>query len=100
MSVDTDSRLVRHWGEHRRPPRRYLPGWTWFLIAGSAVVALGVAVWLFTRSSPWRPPSGQPHFVSCTYGGYVDGWCGSLRVASDPRKPRGASISLRIAVLP
>jgi pimeloyl-ACP methyl ester carboxylesterase len=70
------------------------------LIAPSVVAVLGVAVWLATRSSPWRPPSGEPHFVSCTYGGKVDGWCTRLRVAADPRKPRGRTISLRIAVLP
>ena len=64
------------------------------------VAALGLAVWLLHGSQPWRPPSGAPHFVSCTYGGYLDAWCARLRVASDPRKPDGATISLRIAVLP
>ena len=64
------------------------------------VAALGLALWLFGRSGPWRSPSGQPHFASCTYGGYVDGWCAHLRVAEDPRKPNGPMISLRIAVLP
>ena len=100
MNVDSDSPLVSHWGEHRRPPRRRLPGWAWFLIAVSTVAALGLAAWLLHGSQPWRPPSGAPHFVSCTYGGYLDAWCGRLRVASDPRKPDAAKISLRIAVLP
>jgi pimeloyl-ACP methyl ester carboxylesterase len=100
MNVDSDSQLVRHWGEHRRPPRRSLPGWTWLLIAVSTLVALGLAVWLSERSQPWRPPSGAPHFVSCTYRGYLDGWCARLRVASDPRRPQGGTISLRVAVLP
>jgi pimeloyl-ACP methyl ester carboxylesterase len=70
------------------------------LVAVSTVVALGIALWLFNRSQPWRPPSGVPDFHSCTYGGYVEGRCARLRVASDPRKPHGATISLRIAVLP
>jgi pimeloyl-ACP methyl ester carboxylesterase len=100
MSVGSDSSLLRDWGEYRRPPRRFLPGWAWLLIAISTVGALALAVWLVERSEPWRPPSGVPHFVSCTYGGYVDGWCGRLQVAADPRKPHGRTISLRIAVLP
>jgi len=100
MNVDSDSRLLRQWGRYRRPPHRSLPRWTWWLIALSTVAALGVAIWLLARSQPWRPPSGAPNFVSCTYGGYVEGWCARLPVASDPRKPHGARISLRIAVLP
>ena len=99
MNVDSDT-LVRHWGEHRRPPRRFPPRWVWLLVAVTKAAALGVAVWLLNRSQPWRPPSGVPHFLSCTYGGYVNGWCARLRVASDPRKPHGSTISLRIAVLP
>jgi pimeloyl-ACP methyl ester carboxylesterase len=100
MNVDSDNPLVRQWGEHRRPPRRRPSGWAWFLLACSAVAALGLSVWFFNRSQPWHPPSGIPHFVSCTYGGYLDGQCARLRVPSDPRKPHGATISLRIAVLP
>jgi pimeloyl-ACP methyl ester carboxylesterase len=64
------------------------------------VAAVGLTVWLLHGSDTWRPPSGAPRFVSCTYGGYLDAWCGRLRVASDPRKPHGAAVSLRIAVLP
>ena len=86
LNVDSDSPLVRHWGEHRRPPRRRLPAWAWSLLAVSMVAALGLAVWLLHGSQPWRPPSGAPHFVSCTYGGYLDGWCARLPVASDPRR--------------
>jgi pimeloyl-ACP methyl ester carboxylesterase len=61
---------------------------------------LGLAVWLSERSQPWRSPSGVTHFVSCTYGGHVDGRCARLRVPADPRKPQGRAISLHIAVLP
>jgi hypothetical protein len=100
MSNSSDNPLLRGWGEYRRPPRRSLPRWIWSLLAVSTVAALGLVLWLFGRSVPWRSPSGQPHFASCTFGGYVDGWCTHLRVSEDPRKPNGAMISLRIAVLP
>lgn len=100
MSVEEDSSLLRRWGEYRRPPRRRLPGWMWSLAAVWAVAAVGFAVWLSERSRPWRPPSGAPHFVACTYGGRLDGWCARLRVAENPHEPQGRTISLRIAVLP
>jgi pimeloyl-ACP methyl ester carboxylesterase len=100
MSFDSDSPLLRQWGMYRRPPRRGPPAWAWLLIAISLVAALAIAVWLSQRAAPWRPPSGAPHFVSCTYGGRVRAWCGRVRTASDPRRPHGATISLRIAVLP
>jgi pimeloyl-ACP methyl ester carboxylesterase len=100
LTDDSDSRLVRDWGQHRRPPRRWPPRWAWLVLAVSTVAALGLAVWLLHGSQAWRPPSGMPRFVSCTYGGYVDGRCARVRVALDPRKPQGAAISLRIAVLP
>lgn len=72
----------------------------WLVVAVLAVAAVGTAVWLSRSSERWRPPSGLPRFVSCTYGGYVDGWCGRLRVAADPGRPHGRTISLRITVLP
>ena len=100
MSNGSDHPLLRGWGEYRRPPRRRLPRWTWLLLAVSAVAALGLVLGLSGRSGPWRSPSGLPHFASCTYGGYVEGWCTHLRVSEDPRKPNGPMISLRIAVLP
>ena len=100
MNVDSDSPLLRHWGEHRRPPRRGPPRWVWLLVAVSIVAALGVAAWLLHGSRSWRPPSGAPRFGSCTYGGYLDAWCARMRVAADPGKPNGATISLQIAVLP
>ena len=100
MSVGSDSPLLRDWGKYRRPPRRGLPRWIWLLVAISAVAAVGVVVWLSRSSERWRPPSGSPRFVSCTYGGYVDGWCGRLRVAFDPGKLQGPTISLRVTVLP
>jgi hypothetical protein len=100
MSFDADSPLFRQWGKDRRPPRRSLPAWIWLLIAVSIVAVLGLAVWLSERSQPWRSPSGVTHFVSCTYGGHVDGRCARLRVPADPRKPQGRAISLHIAVLP
>jgi pimeloyl-ACP methyl ester carboxylesterase len=74
--------------------------WIWPLLAVSTIAALGLVFWLSGRSESWRSPSGQSHFASCTYGGYVNGWCAHLRVAEDPRKPNGSMISLRIAVLP
>jgi pimeloyl-ACP methyl ester carboxylesterase len=98
--LDSDSSLVRQWGTQRRPPRRGLPRWAWPLIGVAVAAALGLSVWLFMGSESWQPPSGAPRFVSCTYGGYLDGRCSHLRVLSDPRDPHGATISLRIAVLP
>src|SRR6476620_8081594 len=53
MNVDSDSPLVRHWGEHRRPPPRRPPGWAWLLLAVSIVAALVLAVWLLHGSQPW-----------------------------------------------
>ena len=100
MIVGSGNPLVRDWGKYRRPPRRGLPRWMWLLVALSSVAAVGVFVWLSRGSERWRPPSGSPQFVSCTYGGYVDGWCGHVRVASDPSKPQGQTIALRVTVLP
>src|SRR6476620_12622827 len=100
MGNSSDSPLLRHWGEPRRVPRRSLPRWIWSLLAVSALVVLGLVIWLVGRSGPWRSPSGQPHFASCTYGGYVDAWCTHVLVLEDPRTPNGPMISLRIAVLP
>jgi pimeloyl-ACP methyl ester carboxylesterase len=99
MSVGSNSPVVRDWDKYRRSPRRGLPRWLWLLVAVSVVVAVGLVVWL-SRSPGWRPPSGSPRFVPCTYGGDVDGWCGRLRVAFDPSKPRGRTITLRVTVLP
>jgi pimeloyl-ACP methyl ester carboxylesterase len=100
MHNESDDSLLPHWGESRRPPRRRLPLWIWSLLAVSIAAALGVAVWLVGRSEPWRPPSGQLRFSTCTLGGYVDGWCTHMRVLEDPQQPNGRRISLRIAVLP
>jgi pimeloyl-ACP methyl ester carboxylesterase len=100
MSVGSDSPLVRDWGKHRRPRRRGLPPRMWLVAALSALAVAGVVVWLSTRSAGWRPPSGSPRFASCTYGGYVDGWCAHVRVPFDPRKAQGRTIDLRVAVLP
>src|SRR5262249_53979621 len=100
MSFDSDSPLLRQLGVNPKPPRRGLPAWVWLSIAISLVAVLGTAVWVSKRSPPWQPPSGAPHFVSCTYGGRVRAWCGRLSTAADPRKPQGRRISLRIAVLP
>ena len=100
MSVGSDSPLLRRWGEHRRPPRRSVAGWILSLLAVSTVVALALGVWLSGGSRRWRPPSGVPRVVSCTYGGLLDGWCSRLSVPEDPAQPRGRTISLRIAVLP
>jgi pimeloyl-ACP methyl ester carboxylesterase len=100
MSNGADNPLLRQWGAYRRPPRRSPPRWLWWLLAASAVAALCVALVFFARSGPWRSPSGQPRFASCTLDGYVDGWCAHLLVPEDPRQPKGSMISLRIVVLP
>jgi pimeloyl-ACP methyl ester carboxylesterase len=100
MSFDSDSPFLRQWGRYRRPPRRGLPAWVWLLVAISLAVVFGTAVWLSKRAPPWRPPSGEPQFVSCTYGGRVRAWCGRLLTAVDPRKPHGRTIPLHIVVLP
>jgi len=100
MSGEPDNPLLGRWGERRRRPRRTLPVWVWPLSALAVIAALVFAVWNAHRSHSWRPPSGAPHFSSCTFGGRLDAWCARLGVAADPRKPRGRTISLRIAVLP
>jgi pimeloyl-ACP methyl ester carboxylesterase len=61
---------------------------------------LGVAIVLGALKHPWRPPSGFPHFHSCTIGGEVSGWCARLSVPEDPRRPAGRTISLSLMVLP
>jgi pimeloyl-ACP methyl ester carboxylesterase len=100
MSIDSDSRLVREWGMYRRRPHRGLPAWLWLLLAVGLAVVFAVAVWLSQRSQPWRSPSGVPHFVSCAYGGRINGWCGVLRTPADPREPHGSTIALRVTVIP
>ena len=100
MSFDSDNPVLRDWGTHRRAPRRGLPRWIWVLVAGALAAAFALAVWVSERSQPWWPPSGLPHFVSCTYGGRVDGWCAVVHAPLDPRKPQGQTISLHVAVLP
>src|SRR4051812_32972448 len=40
MSDAPEPPLLRHWGKHRRPPRRSPPRWIWLLLAVSAVGAL------------------------------------------------------------
>src|SRR5690349_7090097 len=100
MSDSSDSPLLRSWGKYRRPPHCGLPAWIWSLVVVATATVLVLSVWLSVRSHPWRPPSGSLRFASCTYGGYVDGWCAGLRVPEDPRKPQGRAISLRISVLP
>jgi pimeloyl-ACP methyl ester carboxylesterase len=100
MTGGSDNPLLNRWGESRRPPRPGLPRWIWAMVAVAAVAGLGLAVWRSERPRPWRPPSGLSHFTSCTYGGRLDGWCARVRVAEDPRKPHGRTISLRVTVLP
>jgi len=100
MSVPRDSPLLADWGRYKRPPRPSLPRWFWLLVAGSIVGLSGLGVWVATRAHAWRPPSGSPAFRSCTYGGYVNGWCASVRVPEDPRRPAGPTIALNVAVLP
>ncbi len=100
MSFDSDSRLLREWGMYRQRPGRGLPAWMWLLLAVGLAAVFGIAVWLSQRSQPWRSPSGVPHFVSCTYGGRIDGWCALVRTPADPRKPLGPTVSLRVTVVP
>jgi pimeloyl-ACP methyl ester carboxylesterase len=79
------------------------PSWArrvWLAAAALLVAALGVTIWLALQPHSWRPQSGAPHFVSCTYGGYVSGWCANLAVPEDPARPRGQTIQLHLAVLP
>ncbi|MGZ4334988.1 MAG: alpha/beta fold hydrolase [Gaiellaceae bacterium] len=58
-----------------------------------------MGTWSRVRAHPWQPPSGVPHFASCSLGD-VSGRCARLAVPEDPRRPHGRAISLRIAVLP
>jgi len=102
MATGPDSSILRDWGKYRQPrrgPRVPLRLLVTLLVA-SGLGAIGITVWLAVRPHPWRPPSGTPAFVSCTYGGRVSAWCARLAVPEDPRRPHGRSISLRIAVLP
>jgi pimeloyl-ACP methyl ester carboxylesterase len=99
MSVDSDN-LLRHWGEHRKVSRRSFPPSIWWVLGVLAVAVTGLVVWLSQRTTAWTSPSGDVRFASCTHGGRVDGWCANLRVAADPSKPHGRTISLHVAVLP
>jgi hypothetical protein len=100
MSAPPDSPLLADWGRYRRQPGRSLPRWLWPLVAVSIVGLSALGAWIATRPHPWRPPSGAPAFRSCTYGGYVDGWCASVRAPEDPRRPAGPTIALHVTVLP
>jgi pimeloyl-ACP methyl ester carboxylesterase len=101
MSDGSDSPLLRRWGEHRRAPRRSVARWLWLLLGLLTVAALVAGLWLSSAGSRrWRSPSGVPHFISCTDGGRLDGWCSRLSVPEDPGRSRGRTISLRITVLP
>jgi pimeloyl-ACP methyl ester carboxylesterase len=95
MSMQSANPLVRRWGEHKpgRRPSRAHP--VWFALASVTVAGLGVSLWIALR-----PSGGDPHFVSCTYGGYVSGRCANIAVPEDPRRPWGPKISLHVAVLP
>src|SRR5581483_11305959 len=102
MNRSPDSSIVREWGKYRQPQRSpRVPVWVLvMLLVASGLGALAITVWLAVRPHPWRPPSGSPAFVSCTYGGRISAWCARLAVPEDPQRPDGRSISLRIAVLP
>lgn len=102
MDRGPDSSIVREWGKYRQPGRTpRMPLWLVVtLLVVSGLGALGITVWLAVRPHAWKPPSGSPAFVSCTYGGRISAWCARLPVPEDPRRPDGRSISLRIAVLP
>jgi len=100
MGTPSDSSIVHQWGRHRRRRRRPVPRLLWLGLAVALAAGLGAAIWLRAEKHPWKPPSGAPRFVSCTYGGYVDGWCSRLAVPEDPARPNGRTISLAITVLP
>ena len=100
MGTPSGKRLVRQWGASRRTPGRETPRSLWLGLAALAVAGLAVLIWIALRPHPWRPRSGAPQFVSCTYGGYVSGWCANLAVPEDPSRPDGRTIELRVAVLP
>jgi pimeloyl-ACP methyl ester carboxylesterase len=102
MSAPRDTPLVGQWGDYRRRRRRGpLPKWAWLCICVALAGVLGLALWLRVRPpAPWRPPSGSPHFASCTYGGYVDGWCSVVAVPLDPLQPQGRTLALNVTVLP
>ena len=85
---------------YRQRPRRGLPRWVWLLLGVGLAAVFGIAVWLSQRPQSWRSPSGLPHFVSCSYGGRVDGWCARVSAPIDPRKPHGSTIALRVTVIP
>jgi pimeloyl-ACP methyl ester carboxylesterase len=96
VSTPSDNPLVRSWRANRRspPPARAR------LVAGAVVVtALGVVLSVAIGRHAAR--TGAPAtFVSCTYGGYVAGRCGSVAVPEDPERPGAGKIDLHVAVLP
>jgi len=100
VSTPSGNRLVRQWGASRRTRGRGPSFALWLGLGVATVVGLAALIWIALRPHSWRPRSGAPHFVSCTYGGYVSGWCADLAVPEDPSRPAGATIELHIAVLP
>ena len=88
--------FLRHYRQRRatRPRRR---GRSW-VVAGIlfAAAATGATAALVERGSDsWRPPSGAPRFVACTYDGRLDAWCGRVSVPTPAVRTRGSSAASR-----
>jgi pimeloyl-ACP methyl ester carboxylesterase len=96
VTTPSDNPLVRRWRQNKgeeRPTRRRL------FAAVAAVVAFGAVLWA-TVDRHTAHVGVPASFVSCTYGGYVAGRCGSIAVPEDPQRHGAGKIELHVAVLP
>jgi pimeloyl-ACP methyl ester carboxylesterase len=93
--------FLRHYRQGRSTrPRGRSRSW---IVAGALFAALATgstAALVEKGNDSWRPPSGAPRFVACTYGGRLDAWCGRVTVPEDRGRRTRRSISLRVAVIP
>jgi pimeloyl-ACP methyl ester carboxylesterase len=99
MSSPSDTPLVRRWRENRPQQRRSRRRSRWLVGGAVTLVVLGAALTLALRRGA-SGPGAEASFVSCTYGGYVAGRCGTITVPEDPLRPGAGKLALHVAVLP